>query len=135
MSLAGAETIFQLGNSLQKWQRWMLALSWRNPATGACLLRSFKFQLGVSASLAVSDTDWLSELGKAKRGHRSMLQHVLLVHRPAEELHVFDTSRLKLKPTGSPDKMEPTQRVKTYTTGALSTHMRLSASSQCECEH
>jgi hypothetical protein len=117
-----SETIFQLWNSLQKWQRWTLALTWRNPTTGACLLRSFKFLLG-GENMAVSESDWISELGKAKRGHRSMLQYVLLIQRQAETLHVFDTSRIKQKAgadASAPVKIEPAQNVKTFTTGGES---------------
>ena len=109
-------------NSLQKWQRWTLALTWRNPTTGACLLRSFKFLLG-GENMAVSESDWISELGKAKRGHRSMLQYVLLIQRQAETLHVFDTSRIKQKAgadASAPIKIEPAQNVKTFTTGGES---------------
>jgi hypothetical protein len=117
-----------LWNSLQKWQRWTLALSWRNPASGACLLRSFKFLLGgENICAAASESDWISELGKGAHGHRSMLQYVLLIQRQAEALHVFDTSKRKLKNGADPPaKIDPAQRVKTFTT-------RMSAFWLCSC--
>jgi hypothetical protein len=87
-----ADTINQLWNSEQKWQRWTLALCWRSPATGACLLRSFKVLEGNEAGVrlrAAFESDNVAEMSPLKL--QCMLQHVLKLHPHTEEVHVFST--------------------------------------------
>lgn len=102
--------IGKLGEGVNKWQRWVLALCWQNSKSVArgCLLRTSEFTLtsDPSMSLASSPFDGKrteSKRVESKRGNlpiaeqHSMLGEVLLLHPQAEALHIFNTSLVRKK--------------------------------------
>ena len=104
------EMIGKLGEGVNKWQRWVLALCWQNSKSVArgCLLRTSEFALtsDPSVSLASSPFDGKrteSKRVESKRGNlpiaeqHSMLGEVLLLHPQAEALHIFNTSLVRKK--------------------------------------
>lgn len=92
------DEIDALWRSQQKWQRWTLALCWRHPMSEACLLRACKERRPSDEASAKGprlisfDSESRSPKLSSARGQRSMMQHVLMLHRQAGSVLVVDTS-------------------------------------------
>jgi hypothetical protein len=83
----------------------MMSLCWRSHASGVSLLRAFPVLVDEdqgSGGLGDVDSLWgAGGLEEVEGKPLYMLEHVLLLHPRANEVHVFDTARQKKQATAT----------------------------------